>query len=94
MFREIFERICKEHEWDSIEQLLSEGQYQTKISLIELATKEFTRKMCDKQKEICFSHALPYKEGAFGNYYYQADIKVEKETILNAPYPDELQGNN
>ncbi len=54
----------------------------------------FVRLMCDKQKEICYTHALPYKEGAFGNYYYQADIKVEKETILNAPYPDELQGNN
>lgn len=56
--------------------------------------KEFARQMCDKQKEICYTHALPYKEGAFGNYYYRADIKVEKESIINSPYPDELQGNN
>jgi len=56
--------------------------------------KEFAKLMCDKQKEICFTHALPYKEGAFGNYFYQSDIKIEKESILNAPYPDELQGNN
>ena len=50
--------------------------------------------MCDKQKEICYTHALPYKEGAFGNYYYQADIKVEKESVINSPYPDELRENN
>ena len=66
-----------------------DGSYIPVNEVIRLMT-EYSRIMCDKQKEICFTHALPYKQGGFGNYYYQSDIKVEKESVINAPYPEEL----
>lgn len=49
---------------------------------------EWAKLMCDKQKEICVDHAFAYRE--WGN----PGVFVEKPSILNAPYPDELQRNN
>ena len=46
----------------------------------------FARQMCNKQKEIC------YEESETEEYY--GTQCIVKETILNAPYPDELQGDN
>lgn len=44
--------------------------------------KEYARLMCDKQKEICAKET-------------QTKVYLEfLKSILNAPYPDELQGNN
>lgn len=45
---------------------------------------EFGKIMCDKQKEICVDHAFAYRE--WGN----PGIFVDKPSILNAPYPDEI----
>lgn len=46
----------------------------------------FARVMCDKQKEICKNYAQ-YE----GSIY---ECAIDEQSILNAPYPDELQGNN
>ena len=50
----------------------------------------FARVMCDKQKEICVKHAQVYIAGKLESTY----CTINPDTILNAPYPDELQGNN
>lgn len=47
---------------------------------------EYARTMCDKQKEICAFNV------DLADYYGSATI--DTQSILNAPYPDELQRNN
>lgn len=47
---------------------------------------EWAKLMCDKQKEICKNYAQ-YE----GSIY---ECAIDEQSILNAPYPDELQGNN
>lgn len=112
MIREVFEKFCREHEWDSPEQLLEEAQFQTIWSFIELTCKEYGRLMCDKQKEICARNAVVkqqyknnneeivtnsmqlYNIDKYDSYYFDVEIYADSNSILNAPYPDELQGNN
>lgn len=50
---------------------------------------EYARRMCDKQKEICSEHT----NEMIGNYESHGIVEQD-ENVLNAPYPDELQGNN
>lgn len=54
------------------------------------AMKEYSRLMCDKQKAICLTRTglVPYK-GLIGIY-----LDVDRECIINSPYPDELQRDN
>lgn len=47
---------------------------------------EFARFMCNKQKEICYEESETEE-------YYGTQI-INKYSILNAPFPDELQRNN
>ena len=50
----------------------------------------FARLMCKRQKEICSYHT----EGTIDSYLIYDCITEYDEQVLNAPYPDELQGNN
>ena len=50
---------------------------------------EFSKLMCDKQKEICAHNAKVYSVGKLEPTYG----KVNPDTILNAPYPDELKNS-
>lgn len=59
-----------------------DGSYIPVGEVIRLMT-EFSRLMCTKQKEICLSNAQIIK----------AEVclcSVERKSILNAPYPEEL----
>lgn len=69
--------------------------------------KEYARLMCDKQKEICAKKAVTgayvklRRKGArykqlkdnedFDMFNTTQMYKVEKNSILNAPYPNEIQ---
>lgn len=73
---------------------------------------EYSRTMCDKQKEICAKQALVKQEytnhkeevitnsmqiyniDKYDSYYFDVEIYADSNSILNAPYPDELQSNN
>lgn len=66
-----------------------DGSYVPVKEVVRLMN-EFSRAMCDKQKEICAHNAKVYSVGKLEPTYG----KVNPDTILNAPYPDELQGNN
>lgn len=49
--------------------------------LVESAMKEYAKLMCDKQKEICA------QEAECTNNFFE----VDSSSIINAPYPEELQ---
>lgn len=66
-----------------------DGSYVPVKEVVRLMN-EFSRAMCDKQKEICVKHAKVYIAGKLESTY----CTINPDTILNAPYPDELQGNN
>jgi len=57
----------------------------TTSSLESSKTKilNFVRLMCDKQKEICAEYAE--QEGDEGD-----ELWIDKKSILNAPYPEEI----
>lgn len=49
--------------------------------------KEYAKLMCNKQKEICLRRTgLIPVNGIVGMY-----LDVDKECIINSPYPEELQ---
>lgn len=52
------------------------------------AMKEYARLMCDKQKEICSIEAETKDDS--NPHSYESYYVVDRQSILNAPYPDEL----
>lgn len=88
-----------------------DGSYVPVKEVIRLMI-EYSRAMCDKQREICAKQALVKQEytnhkeevitnsmqiyniDKYDSYYFDVEIYADSNSILNAPYPDELQGNN
>lgn len=66
-----------------------DGSYVPVKEVLKLM-EQWAKLMCDKQKEICLKRTglVPHK-GLMGTY-----LDVDRECIINSPYPDELQGNN
>lgn len=52
------------------------------ISEIKKLVKDYARKMCDEQKELCIEDWNDTEEG---------DVLRDYSAIKNAPYPKELQ---
>lgn len=56
---------------------------------------EYARTMCQKQKEICAEEAETIEEGYFDpNDYLDYQWVVNEDSILNSPFPEELQDEN
>lgn len=47
--------------------------------------KEYARLCCDEQKQICS------EEAETNEYYSQGTVYVNRDSILNSPYPTQLQ---
>jgi len=57
---------------------------------IENLLKKFAIEMCERQREICAEQVIVGKKGAFGIYWHDSDVVVDKDSILNSPLPEEL----
>lgn len=57
---------------------------------IEELLRKFAIEMCEKQKAICLKQVIVGKKGAIGTYWYNADVVVDNNSILNSPLPEEL----
>lgn len=87
---------------DIVEDIMTSTWESGRVKIINLC-----KQMCDKQREICFKKAVIVsyiKSNTKGSRYrkwpdnYKIDTsnvvqkyQVEKNSILNAPYPEELQ---
>lgn len=84
---EFLNQFCKPDDYNKLEEQLKDGLWTNNVLIY---MRDYARLMCDKQKEICTNNANT-KLIDSGWDIYNA---VDESSILNAPYPDELQSNN
>lgn len=67
-----------------------EEWYEEKVVI--QAMKDFAMKMCDRQREICSNTVKPIMgEVDVEGCIFKEIVDIDYESILNSPYPEELQ---
>lgn len=84
MIKEIIAKYDLDKIDDGIE-LTNEKFNNSLEDCIVLAMKEYAKYCCDLQKKICVENAIAIERD------YNDDWCIEENSILNAPYPKELQ---
>lgn len=58
---------------------------------IEKIMQEYARLMCDEQRKICVESADTRDDVGMLTFYGMPHTIIDSDSILNAPYPEELQ---
>ena len=106
---EFLNQFCKPDDYNKLEEQLKDGLWTNNVLIYmrdyarlmcdkqkEICARNalIKQEYKNNNEEVVMNSMQIYNIDKYDSYYFDVEIYADSNSILNAPYPDELQGNN